>query len=83
MTVRAFENGYWFVDELKGFAARLGLPGARRLRKDELEKADAERAEGPTPSALCVTHWDRPGHRRSARYTVAHGGRLSIIEGRT
>jgi hypothetical protein len=74
MTVRAFENGYWFVDELKGFAARLGLPGARRLRKDELEKADAERAEGPTPSALCVTHWDRPGHRRSARYTVAMAG---------
>jgi hypothetical protein len=39
MTVRAFENGYWYLDQLKDFASRLGLPGARRLRKDQLEKA--------------------------------------------
>lgn len=39
MTVRAFENGYWYLDELKDFAARVNVQGARRLRKDELEKA--------------------------------------------
>ena len=39
MTVREFENGYWYLDDLKDFANGLGIPGARRLRKDELEKA--------------------------------------------
>ena len=39
MTVRDFENGYWYLDQLKNFAARLGIPAAKRLRKDELEQA--------------------------------------------
>ena len=39
MTVNAFENGYWYLGDLRDFAARVGVPGARRLRKDELEKA--------------------------------------------
>ena len=39
MTVRDFENGYWYLDQLKHFAARLGIPAAKRLRKDELEQA--------------------------------------------
>jgi hypothetical protein len=39
MTLRAFENGYWYLDELKNFAASVGIPGAKKLRKDELEKA--------------------------------------------
>jgi hypothetical protein len=39
MTLRDFENGYWYRDQLKDFAERLGIPAARRLRKDELEKA--------------------------------------------
>lgn len=39
MSVRAFENGYWRVDQLKRFAAELGVPDASRLRKDELEAA--------------------------------------------
>jgi hypothetical protein len=39
MTVRDFENGYWYVDQLRQFAERLGIPAAKRLRKDELEKA--------------------------------------------
>ena len=40
MTPREFENGYFFVGELKDFAERLGVPSARRLRKDELERLD-------------------------------------------
>jgi hypothetical protein len=39
MTVRDFENGYWYLDELKNFAERIGVSAAKKLRKDELEKA--------------------------------------------
>src|SRR5947209_2860884 len=39
MTAREFENGYWYLDQLKNFAARIGIPAASKLRKDELEKA--------------------------------------------
>jgi len=37
MTLKEFENGYWYVDELKEFGCRIGIPGAKKLRKDELE----------------------------------------------
>jgi hypothetical protein len=39
MTPTEFENGYWYTDELKDFANRLGIPDAKKLRKDELERA--------------------------------------------
>jgi hypothetical protein len=39
MTLREFENGYWYLDDLKDFASRIGIPEAKRLRKDELERA--------------------------------------------
>ena len=39
MTQREFENGYWYLDQLKDFAERIGIPSARKLRKDELERA--------------------------------------------
>ena len=39
MTVREFENGYWYREQLKDFAERIGIPAATKLRKDELEKA--------------------------------------------
>ena len=39
MTETQFDNGYWYTTDLKMFAARIGLPSASRLRKDELEKA--------------------------------------------
>ena len=39
MTLRDFENGYWYLDQLKNFAQRIGVPAAKRLRKDELERA--------------------------------------------
>ena len=39
MTVREFENGYWYADQLKDFGFRIGIPAAKKLRKDELEKA--------------------------------------------
>src|ERR1700745_3420675 len=39
MTLRDFENGYWYLDQLKAFAERIGIPAAKKLRKDELDKA--------------------------------------------
>jgi hypothetical protein len=39
MTLREFENGYWYREQLKDFAARIGIPAATKLRKDELENA--------------------------------------------
>lgn len=39
MTLRDFENGYWYLDQLKDFAERIGIPSAKKLRKDELERA--------------------------------------------
>jgi SAP domain-containing new25 len=39
MTVHDFENGYWYLDQLKNFAEGIGIPTAKKLRKDELEKA--------------------------------------------
>jgi len=38
MTLREFENGYWYVEELKEFGCRIGIPAAKKLRKDELER---------------------------------------------
>jgi hypothetical protein len=39
MTLREFEHGYWYREQLKEFAERIGIPAAPKLRKDELEKA--------------------------------------------
>lgn len=39
MSVTDFENGYWYALELKDFADSIGIPSARKLRKDELEKS--------------------------------------------
>jgi len=39
MTVRDFQNGYWYALELKDFAERIGIPAAKKLRKDELTNA--------------------------------------------
>jgi len=39
MTLREFENGYWYLDDLKDFAIQIGIPEAKRLRKDEIEHA--------------------------------------------
>jgi SAP domain-containing new25 len=60
MTLRDFENGYWYLEQLKNFAQRIGIPAAKRLRKDELEKAIVAflrtgKAESPTKRSLRKT----------------------------
>jgi hypothetical protein len=39
MTLRAFDNGYWYAAELRSFAVQMRIPSARKLRKDQLEAA--------------------------------------------
>src|SRR5439155_4023649 len=34
-----FENGYWYLDDLRDFASQIGIPETTRLRKDEIERA--------------------------------------------
>ena len=39
MTITQFDNGYWYATELKEFAESIGIASAKKLRKDELERA--------------------------------------------
>ena len=39
MTETEFDDGYWYADDLRKFAEKIGVPSANRLRKDELEQA--------------------------------------------
>ena len=33
MTLREFENGYWYRKQLKDFAGRIGIPAAAKLTR--------------------------------------------------
>jgi SAP domain-containing new25 len=73
MTVREFENGYWYREQLKDFAERIGIPAATKLRKDELEKAivvflRTGKAALPTQRSL----------RRTGLKDVEHGLHLKL-----
>jgi hypothetical protein len=60
MTLVEFDNGYWYVTELKDFAETIGIPSATKLRKDELEKAikaylTTDKIENPTKRNLTTS----------------------------
>ena len=38
MSETHFDNGYWYVKELKIFAKQIGITSAAKLRKDEFHK---------------------------------------------
>jgi hypothetical protein len=54
MTLRAFDNGYWYAAELRTFAVKMRVPLASKLRKDQLEAAikDLLFAEGAKVAAI-------------------------------
>jgi len=57
MSLAQFENGYWYANELRVFAESLGVPSAKKLRKDELVKAITQflktgKVEAPTKRNL-------------------------------
>src|SRR5438046_10757355 len=65
MTEAEFDNGYWYADDLKKFAEEIGVPSARRLRTDELERA--------------VKHFLRTGEAKSfAKRTMTKSGPRDI-----
>ena len=57
MTLRAFDNGYWYAAELREFAVKMRIPFASKLRKDQLETAikDLLFADGAKVEAISVT----------------------------
>ena len=57
MTLRAFNNGYWYTTELREFAVQMEIPFASKLRKDQLEAAikDLLFADGAKVEAISVT----------------------------
>ncbi len=72
MTLREFENGYWYADQLKAFAVRIGIPAATKLRKDELEQAIVAWLRSGT-AALSVTR----ARRRTGLKDVKRGLKLT------
>jgi len=77
MSLRDFENGYWYLDQLKDFAARVGIPAAKKLRKDELEKAvvvflRTGRARLPTKRSLRKTGVKDVERGLSLNLRIAH-----------
>jgi hypothetical protein len=44
MTLRAFENGYWYLDDLKDFARQIGIPEAGRLERTSALNLPTKRA---------------------------------------
>ena len=37
MTAAQFDNGYWYIGQIKAFAREIGITSVSKLRKDELE----------------------------------------------
>jgi len=65
MTLRAFDNGYWYATELRAFAVEMKVPFASELRKDQLEAAikDLLFAKGTKVAAISVAPKLRWYHR--------------------
>ena len=77
MTLRDFANGYWYLDELKDFGRQIGIPGATKLRKDELERAIVAflrtgKARLPTKRALHKTGVKDLEHGLSLNLRIEH-----------
>jgi hypothetical protein len=77
MTLQAFENGYWYLDQLQNFAERIGIPTAKKLRKDELEKAIVAflrtgKASLPTKRALRKTGVKDVGRALTLKRRIEH-----------
>jgi hypothetical protein len=71
MTLREFENGYWYLDQLKQFAERIG-PSAKTLRNDEIEKAivGSLRETGATDVDRGLQEFERVPHVRYINFVA-------------
>lgn len=73
MSLRAFDNGYWYATELRAFAFKIGIPSANKLRKDQLEAAIKSRLSGEAPKAAASSV-----NRRDGLRDVDRGLRLDL-----
>jgi hypothetical protein len=53
MSVRDFESGYWYREQLKDFAERIGIPAATKLRKGRTRKGHRG---VPAHGQCCAAH---------------------------
>jgi len=63
MTLRGFENGYWYAEELRAFAVGLGIPSANKLRKDQLEAGIKALLSGKRINSAAIRVTPKPGPR--------------------
>jgi hypothetical protein len=83
MSLKSFDTGYWFAKDLQSFGEEIGIPSAKKLRKDELEKAirlflETGEARAPTKRSLKsrkstdVKDVDRPGGLRLSQRVLIY-----------
>jgi hypothetical protein len=63
MSLRAFDNGYWYAAELRQFAIKLRIPFASKLRKDQLETAIKQCAFGDRANGEAISVTPKQGPR--------------------
>jgi hypothetical protein len=86
MTLRDFENGYWYLVELKNFAQGIGVPAANRLRKDELERAIVRflrTGDAVVPTQRSLRKTGREGRRARPQPELRIGNYTSNVKRRT
>ena len=72
MTLRDFERGYWYLEQLRNFAERIEIPAAKKLRKDELEKAIVTFLRtGKATLPTQITSGKRPTYGDLVRHYIA------------
>ena len=59
MTIKEFENKYWYMSELKALAKSLAIPFNSKIRKDQLERMIIQFLETGTVNKKTVKlfHW--------------------------
>jgi hypothetical protein len=63
MSLRAFDNGYWYAEELRSFAVKMKIPSASKLRKDQLEAAIKGLLLGKGANLAAIAMTPKPGPR--------------------
>jgi hypothetical protein len=63
MTLRTFDNGYWYAAELRAFAVKAGIPFAGKLRKDQLEAAIKNLLFAASAKAAAISVTPKQGPR--------------------
>ncbi|MBV8847438.1 MAG: hypothetical protein JO307_31900 [Bryobacterales bacterium] len=63
MTLREFDNGYWYATELRAFAIEMKIPFASKFRKDQLEAAIKSRLFAKPTKVAAISATPKQGPR--------------------